>query len=96
MDKSIAGSQQLESPGFDPAPRGLPTAQLQDDWRDILHRLNTTHEADIWLASEYGMAWTNALLRAHVIDMATYETLNDAREQARDAAWSRIAAKEVK
>jgi hypothetical protein len=95
MDKSIAGSQEYESPGLDPTPQGLPTTQLQDDWRDILHRLNTTHEADIWLASEYAMAWTNALLRAHVIDMPTYETLSDARVQARDAAWSRIAAKEV-
>lgn len=93
MSKDIAGSHEHESPGFDPAPQGLPTAALQDDWRDILHRLNTTHAADVWLASEYALAWTNALLRAQVIDLPTYEVLNDARVQARDETEQRLTRK---
>ena len=93
MSNDLAGSHEYESPEIHLAPQGLPTAILQDDWRDILHRLNTTYAADVWLASEYAMAWTNALLRAQVIDLPTYEALNDARVRARDEAEQRLTPK---
>ncbi|OOG83204.1 hypothetical protein B0E42_20425 [Pseudomonas sp. A25(2017)] len=93
MSNDLAGDQRSVSPGFDPNPEGLPTSHLQDDWADILTRIRTTYAADLERASEYALAWSNALLRAQVIDLATYQALNDARVQSRDEAEARFTGK---
>lgn len=75
MDKSIAGSQEFESPGFDPAPQGL-TPALQLAWDEALRSVQRAenHTAQTF-ALGYAMGVAGGWLRAGLIDSPTYDAL---------------------
>lgn len=93
MDKSLAGSQEYESPGFDPAAQngGLPTGSLREAWADELHALEQSDSLSV-LAHGAGRTggWLAALVAAQVITWPTYKTLDAVRTRVYDAASQRL------
>lgn len=86
MDKSIAGGQEFESPGFDPTPQGLPST-LRRPWDEALRKVqvaenNTAHI----FALGYAMGMLTGWLRAGLINLATYEALSTTPLLGKD--WS--------
>lgn len=91
MDKSIAGSQEYESPGFDPT-QALPTAVLRDAFAGQLHDIEQASSWDTLAGKFYHTTgWLEALMLARVIDPVTYDALRAERNAAQELAAERLA-----
>lgn len=91
-DKSIAGSQEYESPGFDPTPQGLPTAALRDAWAAQLRDIEQASSWEVLAGHFYHSAgWLEALVQVRVIDPAASDALRAERNAAQKLAAERLA-----
>lgn len=93
MDKSIAGGQEYESPGFDPAAQndGLPTGTLRKAWAEELRALEQSDSLHV-LAHGAGRTggWLAGLVAAQVITWPIHKALDAARMRVYDAASQRL------
>ncbi|TWC74365.1 hypothetical protein FBY10_10153 [Pseudomonas sp. SJZ103] len=92
MDKSIAGSQEWESPAPVHNAKGLHKRDLKLGWDRILGELE---QAGNWeaLADRYGRAggFVDALYWADQIDQENADVLKAARDKAHKLATERLS-----
>lgn len=93
MNSGIFGPSEAASFGPYYSHEGLPSATLQDAWRD---QLRDIEQADSWevlsVKHYHATCWLAALVQAGVIDLPTAVELREARDMAHQIAGDRLTS----
>jgi len=91
MSNDLAGSHEYESPGFDPAPQGLPTAAQRDGWAWFLAAIEYA-ETPAMVARHVAQAtgYSLGLRDAGVINVEHWRALTDQLDAQERAATIRL------